>query len=156
MFKSHLALGFFIGLIFISYFNVPYPVLFILLVTVFSGLPDIDHPKSKYGRKLWFISIPISWVSKHRGIFHSVYPPLLIFFVLSYFNYSYLGIAIAIGYIAHLIGDAVTKQGINFLHPFSTFEIRGPMTTGAFLETIVFFVIMGLNIFFTARVIGLV
>ncbi len=156
MFKTHLALGFLIGLFFINFFSVSYPLFFVLLVTVCSGLPDIDHPNSKYGRKLWFLAIPISWVSKHRGIFHSVYPPLLIFFVLSYFGYGYFGLAILIGYIAHLIGDAVTKQGINFLHPFSTFEIRGPMTTGAFFESIIFFVIIVLDLFYLIRLFGFI
>jgi len=155
MFKSHLALGFLAGLFFVGFFGMNMPFLFIILVTLFSGLPDIDHPKSKYGRKLFFISIPISWISKHRGIFHSVYIPILLFFVLGYFGYNYLGMAIVIGYFSHLVGDALTKQGINFLHPFSTFEIRGPITTGAYLETIIFFVIMGLNFFFTAKFLGL-
>lgn len=151
MFKTHLAFGFLLSLLFVKFFSVYYPYLFVLLVTIFSGLPDIDHPNSKYGRKLFFISVPISFVFKHRGFFHSIFPPIIAFFVLSYFNLHFLGLVILGGYIAHLFGDALTKEGINFLHPFSTFRIQGPIRTGAIAESFVFFVIMILNIFFVMR-----
>jgi len=153
MFRTHLALGFLIGLLFLLIYNMPYPLLFLLIVTLSSGLPDIDHPKSKYGRKLFFLSIPISWISKHRGFFHSIFPALIIFAVLSYFDYSFVGLAILIGYIAHLIGDAITKQGINFLNPFSTFEIRGPLTTGALFETFIFYILIVINVFYLVKFI---
>ncbi len=155
MFKTHLAFGFLISLLAVKLFNLSNPWLFIPLATIFSGLPDIDHPKSKYGRKLFFISIPISLFFKHRGFFHSVFPPVIAFFVLSYFNLKFLGLAIMFGYISHLIGDALTKEGINFLHPFSTFRIQGPITTGAKLESFVFFVIILANIFLSLRFLNI-
>lgn len=155
MFKTHLALGFLIGLFIIEFFNVPYKLLFLFLVTIFSGLPDIDHPKSTYGRKFRFLSFPISLISKHRGIFHSIFPPLIAFLLLKHYNYTFLGLAIVIGYITHLIGDSFTKQGINFLHPISTFEIRGPLTTGALVESLLFFVIIALDVFYSLKFIGL-
>jgi len=155
MFKTHLAFGFLIGLLSLKIFTVSYPIIFVLLVTIFSSLPDIDHPKSKIGRKFFFISIPISWVFKHRGFFHSIFPALILFFALSYFNLNFLALAVAIGYISHLLGDAVTKEGINFLHPLTTFRIQGPMTTGATLEAIVFFVIMVLNVVYIAKIFNI-
>ena len=151
MFKTHLAFGFLISLLFVKFFNVSSPLLFIPLVTILSGLPDIDHPKSKYGRKLFFLSVPISLFFKHRGFFHSIFPPLIGFFVLQYFNMPLLGLALLVGYMSHLIGDCITKEGINFLHPFSTFRIQGPMTTGRSLESILFFIIMFFNVYFFVK-----
>lgn len=151
MFKTHLAFGFLLSLLFIKFFLVPYPYLFVPLVTILSGLPDIDHPNSKYGRKFFFVSVPLSFVFKHRGFFHSVFPPVIVFFVLSYFSLHFLGLVILGGYIAHLLGDALTKEGINFLYPLSTFRIQGPIKTGTMLESFVFFAIMVLNIFFLMK-----
>lgn len=155
MFKTHLAFGFLIGLIVIMLFNISHPVIFLLLVTLFSGLPDIDHPKSVYGRKLFFLSIPISWVSNHRGIFHSIFPPVIAFIILGNFGYALLGLSVFVGYLSHLFGDALTKQGINFLHPLSTFEIKGPIETGHFLEALLFFIILLLDIIYTLKLTGL-
>lgn len=142
MFRTHLAFGFLIGLLSLNILQVDYPILFVVLVTIFSSLPDIDHPRSKIGRKMFFVSWPISLIFKHRGFFHSIFPPLILFFVFYYFNLVFIAFAIAIGYISHLLGDAVTKEGINFLHPFATFRIQGPFRTGAIFETIIFILII--------------
>ena len=155
IFKTHLALGFLIGILFITIFPQKLPILFIFLVTIFSALPDIDHPNSKYGRKLKIISWPIHLIFKHRGFFHSVFPPIILFFVLSYFNLRYLGLAVLVGYTAHLIGDAVTKEGINFLHPFSIFHIRGPIRTGAIMETLVFYILIVFDLIYSLKLLGL-
>src|SRR3989338_2639180 len=136
MFKTHLVFGLLIALISLNFLEVSYPILFVVLVTLFSSLPDIDHPRSKIGRKIFFISIPISFIFKHRGFFHSIFPPTILFFILYYSNLEYLGLAVAVGYIAHLLGDMITKQGINFLNPITTFRIQGPIRTGGFLESI--------------------
>ena len=156
MFRTHLAFGFLLSLLFVNFFSVPYPYLFVPLVTIFSGLPDIDHPRSVYGRKLSFLSVPISWFFKHRGFFHSIFPPLIGFFLLSYFKLYFLGLALVFGYASHLLGDAITKEGINFLHPISTFRIQGPMKTGAILESFVFFFIMVLNAFFIFKMFNVI
>ena len=146
MFKTHLALGFLIGFVVAALFNVVYPVLFVILVTLLSALPDIDHPKSKYGRKLFFISIPISLFFKHRGFFHSIFPPAILALIFVYFNLNYLALAVFVGYVSHLIGDATTKEGINFLHPFATFRVQGPLTTGGLLEKVIFFGLILVNL----------
>lgn len=151
MFKTHLAFGFLVGLLSLKILDTNHPILFILLVTVFSSLPDIDHPKSKIGRKLFFISWPISLIFKHRGFFHSIFPPLILFFILYYFNLTFLGIAVALGYLSHLIGDSITKEGINFLHPISKFRIQGPIRTGFLLEKIFFIFIIFLDVIFTIK-----
>ncbi|MEK6948073.1 MAG: metal-dependent hydrolase [Nanoarchaeota archaeon] len=156
MFKTHLAFGFLISLLIVKFFPVPYPLLFIPLVTILSGLPDIDHPKSKYGRKLFFLSIPISLFFKHRGFFHSIFPPLIGFFILGYFDMPFLGLALVVGYCSHLLGDCITKEGINFLHPFSTFRIQGPLRTGHVVESFLFIIIMLANAYFILIMLNVV
>lgn len=148
IFRTHLALGFLIGLLSLSFLDIANPVIFIVLITIFSSLPDIDHPRSKIGRKFFFFSAPISLIFKHRGFFHSIFPPIILFSIFTYFKISFLAFAIAIGYIAHLIGDAMTKEGINFLHPLSTLRIQGPLTTGGKLEVIIFVALMIADIAF--------
>ncbi len=156
MFKTHLAFGFLAALFLVQLFNIPNPILFIFLVTIFSGLPDIDHPGSIYGKKLFFISIPISIISKHRGILHSIFPPLAIFFILSNTGYAFLGLAIFAGYLTHLLCDALTKEGINFLNPILTFEIRGPIKTGTMLESVLFYFIIAADIFYILKLSSLI
>ncbi len=151
MFRTHLAFGFLIALLSLKILDVSHPLIFILLVTLFSSLPDIDHPKSKIGRKLFFISWPISLVFKHRGFFHSIFPPMILFLILTYFDLSFLAATLALGYLSHLIGDSITKEGINFLHPISRFRIQGPIRTGAFLEKILFIIIIFLDIFYIVK-----
>ena len=154
MFKTHLAIGFLIGLLSFKFFHFS-PLFFILLVTIFSALPDIDHPKSKYGRYLWFLSIPISFFFKHRGFFHSIFPAVIGYFIFMYFKFPLIAWSLLIGYVAHLIGDCITIEGINFLHPLSTFEIHGPIHTGKFLESILFYFVIGFNIFYLLKLFNL-
>src|SRR3989344_6776037 len=110
MFKTHLAFGLLISLLIVNTINVSYPIIFVILVTLFSSLPDIDHPKSKIGRKLFFISWPISIFFKHRGFFHSIFPPAILFIVLSVIGQHFFALTIALGYISHLLGDAITRE----------------------------------------------
>jgi len=133
-YKTHLALGILIGILYIYFFRNVNIYLFMPVVALFSIMPDLDTPNSFISHKLPFLSFPISLISKHRGFFHSVFPPLILFFIFYQFNYPTLAFGIFIGYIAHLIGDALTVEGINFLHPFSRFTIQGPIETGSFGE----------------------
>ena len=156
MFKTHMAFGLLIGLILVNIIKIPYQLIFVFLVAVFSSLPDIDHPKSRLGRKLFFLSWPINLVFKHRGFFHSIFPPIALFLILSSFGLIFFGLAIAVGYLAHLVGDSITKEGINFLYPFTSFRIRGPIRTGQISEVFIYFIIIILDAFFTAKLFNLI
>ncbi len=145
MFKTHLAFGFFIGVLSSKFFNLKNPFIFILLITIFSALPDIDHPKSRIGRKFFFISWPISLFFKHRGFFHSMFPPLIVYFILEYYTFSLFAWTIGLGYFSHLLGDALTKEGINFLNPFSTLKLRGPIKTGGKIEKMILLFFLSLD-----------
>lgn len=145
MFKTHLALGFFIAAIITIVFKIENPAWFIVVAMAASALPDLDSHKSKLGRKV----LPLSWfletVFGHRGFVHSLFPPLLAFIGLSYFGYEYLGGAVFTGYVAHLIGDAMTLEGVAFLYPLSNKRLKGFFKTGGVTEFIVFLVLLGLN-----------
>ena len=148
MFRTHAAFGFFLALLFLKFFPQPYPFLFLILVALCSALPDIDTPKSKLGRKFSFISIPLSLIVRHRGITHSIFPVLGIFFLFKYLNLSYLALAVSLGYIAHLLGDGISKEGINILHPLAKLHISGFFKVGGPTEYIIFIALCILDFFF--------
>ena len=93
-----------------------------------SLLPDIDHPSSWLGRRLPFISYPISAVFGHRGITHS----LLAIVGMAYLLSGKILIpdvltALIVGYLSHLFGDSFTHKGIPLFWPNKT-PIKMPWT----------------------------
>lgn len=130
--RTHMAFGFLAGILLFAAFNQPW-YLFIPLAMLGSLLPDVDHEKSKINRM-----IPVTrWVPmffKHRGFFHSIFPAIIIYIGFHYANLDLVGIPLAIGYIAHLLSDCLTRMGCNLLHPFSTFRIQGFIHTDGAME----------------------
>lgn len=138
--KTHIAVGLLFGLIFIQFVQVDSLLKFFLyfgLVIFGALLPDIDHPSSTINKKIKISKI-LTFILKHRGITHSIFMPLILLGLLWHFLGIFYGISLFIGYIAHLFADAVTLEGICFLHPLSNFKIRGILRTGRFIEKIVF------------------
>ena len=142
MFKTHLMFSFLIGLLVILSFNIDNNFLFLLLVLFFGALPDIDHHKSWIGRRFRILSFLVNLVSKHRGIFHSIFHVLILYGIFLYYGLKEVALAAAIGYLSHLVMDALTKTGTNFLYPFSKFKIRGFIRTGGFLELVLLFLFL--------------
>jgi len=68
-------------------------------------------------------------------------------------NLFYIGLAIFIGYLTHLIADSITLEGINFLYPFSSFRIKGLIRTGSLIESLLFFILIGFFAFIAFTVI---
>jgi len=128
--RTHALTGLFVGLLVISVTSVSLIQSFALvLICIFGSLlPDIDSPKSYLGRKFKIIS----WISKHRGVFHSVIPLAIIYFLTKYFIGQNYAFAFAAGFISHILLDMITKEGIH-IFPFG-FKIRGPVRVGGFLE----------------------
>jgi len=146
MFRTHLVFGFLFGLLVSSIFNVGNIYLFMLFVLFAAGLPDVDHPKSKYGRRLGIISKIINLVAGHRGIFHSLFFALLFGIFFWYFNRT-AGLGIFTGYLSHLIGDGLSREGVNLLHPFTKLELKGFLKVGSSVEHVLFFILFGLSLF---------
>lgn len=135
LFKTHLAFGFLIGLVTLKIFNPLNIILFLILVLIGSLLPDIDHPKSKVGKKIKLIG----FLFEHRGFFHSLlFLALIHIIVFMFFRDNPFILPLVIGYTSHLFIDCFNHKGIMPLHPFSRFRIRGFIKTGALLETILF------------------
>lgn len=142
MFKTHLALGFLIALLSLQFLSPSYPWLFVPLVTIFSALPDIDTEKSKFGRKIYPISLFLRIIFGHRGLFHSLFAALGFYALFWYLGYPFIALVVLIGYLAHLIGDALTVEGVAFLYPFSKRRISGFMRCGGIMETFFRFAFM--------------
>lgn len=84
-----------------------------------SLLPDIDHPQSYLGRRLWFLSAPINKLFGHRGITHSLLFTAILGIVTAPWwaiNPLFFG-GILLGYFSHLLADMTTVSGIPLLYP---------------------------------------
>ena len=90
-----------------------------------SLIPDIDHPESKLGRRVYPLSSLLFQFAGHRGFFHS-----LVFWGMMTFAFylanSYLGqgylpeawLLISIGHLSHLLGDMFFgRHGVQLLWP---------------------------------------
>ena len=99
-----------------------------------SLLPDIDTPSSTLGKKHHIVS----YFATHRGLFHSVWIPLIsLVMALGYPVIRAPLLAIFIGYGAHLVADTITIMGIKPFAPFSKFTIKGPLRVGSIVETFI-------------------
>ena len=142
---THLAFGFFSGLILMDFVPLGNKYLFFVFVLFGALLPDIDTPNSKISHKIPVLPKILNLFAKHRGIFHSLFIAVLLGLFVSYFSKAY-GIALFLGYSSHLLVDGLTKKGVNLLHPISKLRISGPIETGKLWE-IVFLVVIVAGIF---------
>ena len=137
MYYTHLAFGLLVSLVALNLFNIENTILFILIAIFFSIFPDIDETRSKIGRRYNLTSKIINFIFGHRGFFHTIYIPLVIFFIFFKLN-NEIGIAVLIGYFSHLFLDATTRQGIRPLYPIINKRINGPFRTNSITEKIIF------------------
>lgn len=137
LFPTHILLGISIFLVLRDFFSGGNEGIFFLFVLLGSILPDIDAKKSKINRWTGIIGMVVAAISKHRGFFHSLLFYSVLFFVLGYFFNFYYGAALMLGYLAHIIGDGVTLQGVRIFYPFSNFRLRGFVRVGGFTENVI-------------------
>jgi len=150
MYYTHLAFGFLVSLISINIFNINNKLLFILITALFSIFPDIDERSSKIGKKYKLASRIINFLFGHRGFFHSIYIPLILYFIL-YNIINEIGIAVLVGYFSHLLMDALTKNGIRPLYPIINRKINGFIKTNSILEKIIFLIIILLILYLLSK-----
>ncbi len=86
-------------------------------------LPDIDHPRSIIGQQLKWFSVPVARIFGHRGFTHSLLA-VIVGWVLIQLKVSHNGFipadvfhAMVIGYLSHLLADALTPAGVPLLWP---------------------------------------
>lgn len=147
LFRTHLAFSFLIGLIIVDFFKISNNILFLILFLFFSLIPDLDEHSSKISRKLKFLSFFLKSLFKHRGFLHSIFIPFLSSLFLFIINRKFLGLAVILGYLSHLILDAFTIKGIKPLYPLIDKRIRGFIKVGSFLENVLFFIILVLVVY---------
>jgi inner membrane protein len=103
--------------------------------------PDIDHPSSWIGRRLWPLSKPLSLLLGHRGITHSLLAVVGGLAVLSLVRgepgLARMGAPLALGYLSHLAGDALTPSGVPLLWPWRQRFGVGLCATGGLMEGLV-------------------
>jgi len=144
---THLLFALVLGILYFDYFvgdiGLVLKLAFSAMLVIGALLPDIDQQESSASHKAPILSGFVRLFSKHRGIMHSIWIPVAIFLlaklvVVKFFNLPDLILmGFLIGYSSHLLGDAITVQGINPIAPLHKFKIRGLMKTGGIIETIV-------------------
>ena len=145
MFKTHLAFSLFIGLILIKILNIKNQILFLILLLFFAIFPDIDEKTSKISKKIKFLSYPINLIFRHRGFFHTIYLPLILFLLFFIVN-KILGVAILAGYLSHLFLDSLTKSGIRAFKPFKL-KFYGVFKSGGFFDYFLFLLFLLIDIY---------
>lgn len=142
---THLAFSFLVGIILIRYLSISNQILFMIIFLFFSIFPDIDSTKSKISKKIK----PIAWLIKislgHRGLIHSIFPPIILYFLLLPINKP-AAIAASIGYLTHLLLDCLNKRGLSILWPLKK-KIKGPIKTGSLTENILFAIFLIIDIY---------
>jgi inner membrane protein len=90
----------------------------LVLATIGALLPDIDHPSSWVGRRLWLISRPLAAMIGHRGVTHSVVAVAGCLMLLRWQGFSRSMIdPLVIGYLSHLAADLLTSSGLRLAWP---------------------------------------
>lgn|SRR5690554_6743605 len=79
-------------------------------------IPDLDEPKSKFGKLFLPISLPLNKIFGHRTFTHSLLFTFLLTGILFPFTDPWVWLATFVGVIAHIIGDMATGK-VKFLYP---------------------------------------
>ena len=149
LFRTHIAFALFVALVLIYANTINFSFVFFIAVMLFAALPDIDTPDSVVGRAIRPLSNLIRVVIGHRTVFHSVWFPIIIYYLLFWFNQT-IAFAALFGYSSHLLLDILNEKGLKPLWPIN-FHISGPFRTGGFFEIILFFVIIILDLLLTIK-----
>ena len=139
MSKTHIVFSLLVCLVLFDLMVIDSPLLFFMSLLFGTLLPDIDLPTSYLGKRLWFLSWPISLFSRHRGLFHGLFFGAFVFFVLLLVGLPFsVYFGFLVGFASHLFIDALTPAGIMPLQPLLSFRVRGFVKTGSLLELFFF------------------
>lgn len=149
--KTHILFGAGLALVAsqVAHLSVPTTILVVSTGAIGGLLPDIDHPGSTFGRRIWPVSLVISKVFGHRGITHSLIAVAgLTSLLFSGHHLSAASLGLIVGYLSHLLGDFITPHGIPLFWPIKRcYRIPHPIRTGGFGESV-----LGLLVVFAGAV----
>ena len=135
MASTHITLGMGCWIAYSNMKGIPIQPLALGIAAIGSLLPDIDHPKSKFGRAVPFLSYPISMIFGHRGITHSVLAAVVSAIILYFYGAATWFVApLIVGYLSHVAGDVFTNSGAPLLWPNKRKFSVPLFNTGGFLE----------------------
>lgn len=80
-------------------------------------IPDLDEPKSKFGKIFLPVSIPLNKFFGHRTFTHSLLFAFLLSGIFYLFHEKWVSLAIFAGVIAHILGDMLTGK-VKLFYPF--------------------------------------
>jgi len=135
LFATHILLGILVFLLFANFFS-GNEILFLFFILLGSVLPDIDEKHSKAAQWTGLLGSILSFFSKHRGFFHSLFFVVLATMLVKYLFSNYYAWALFLGLISHLLGDSLTKRGVPAAYPFS-FRIKGFLKTNGLGEKMI-------------------
>lgn len=130
---NHFSLSFVVCLwIYYYIFNFEMILTFSLsfLTAFLSFLPDIDlkiiFKIDQFNRDTFFVFFPITFllklIFKHRGITHSLWIPMVLFFIGEFLLNDIFSLVFRVVYLAlflHIIEDSFTISGVEIFYPFS-------------------------------------
>ncbi len=134
LFYTHLLIGIIVFLLTKDLFSGGSQLVFFFVLLLGSLLPDIDEQRSRINQWSGLIGKVIAFFAKHRGFFHSLLFFVLSFVLVDFFWNFYYATALFLGYLAHLIGDGITRRGVYVFYPFSAFKLKGPLKVGGVME----------------------
>lgn len=152
MFYTHLLFSLLIGQLSSHYLGVQHQIVFIAVVCLFGILPDIDSHNSKVGKKIPLLSFMLNVFVGHRGVFHSLFIPIILYLIILFLDYPSIALALFIGYTSHLALDACTDSGVQLFWPFK-YKIKGFIKTDSIREKILFLVLLTLNVYVFLHII---
>jgi inner membrane protein len=101
-------------------------------------LPDIDHPKSWVGKRVWPVSAVVSRLFGHRGLTHSLLAIAGCLALLLSDRFSIaLSAPLVVGYLSHLAADLLTPGGLRLAWPLKGVWSLPLCRTGSAFEPLV-------------------
>lgn len=144
LFLTHFLLGILVGLAARDFIPGGNYLVFFCLILLGSVLPDIDERYSRVNRWSGIIGSVISFFSKHRGFFHSLFFVVLTTLVAKFFLGEYYAWGLFLGLAGHLFSDGISKKGVNFFYPFSKLKMKGWLKVGSWREVMIQILLVGL------------
>ena len=152
---THIAFGAASALLAAEWLNVPKAQTVLMLGggVLGSMLPDIDHPKSAFGRRVRPVSTMLCAAFGHRGLTHSLLAAIGMS-ALARYSLRHLDwhpgysvpfvVGLSAGYLSHLAGDWMSNSGVPLLWP-SRRRFVAPLRifTGDYRERLLALVVSG-------------